>query len=68
MPSAHSSGCSFQYSQTSIRSGNVLGMGKGFWCSDVVRGHDLGDVIIQACQRAVREPLTDSFGWMLMIP
>ncbi len=40
--------------QTSIRSGNVLGMGKGFWCSDVVKGHDLGDIITQACQRAVR--------------
>ncbi len=41
-------------SQTSIRSGNVLGMGKGFLCSDAVIGDDLGDVICQACRRAVR--------------
>ena len=42
------------YRQTSIRSGNVLGMGKGFHCSDAVRGHDLGDIIEQACRRIVR--------------
>lgn len=43
-------------SQTSIRSGNVLGMGKGFHCSKLVHGHDLGEIIEQACQRAVRVP------------
>ena len=40
-----------------MRSGNVLGMGKGFHCSDIVQGHDLGDIIEQACHRAVRLPL-----------
>ena len=41
-------------SQTSIKSGNVLGMGKGFQCSEAVKGHDLGRIINEACQRAVR--------------
>ena len=40
-------------SQTSIRSGTVLGMGKGFKCSDFVVNQDLADIIDQACQRAV---------------
>lgn len=31
-------------------------MGKGFHCSNVVLGHDLGEIIEQACQRAVRCP------------
>lgn len=39
-------------SQTSIRSGNIIGMGKGFHCS-TSKGADLGDIIEQACQRAV---------------
>ena len=39
--------------QTSIRSGIVLGMGKGFYCSDNVKGRDLGDVIQQGFNRAV---------------
>lgn len=43
-------------SQTSIRSGNVLGMGKGFHCSHAVRGYDLGDIITGALHRAVRSP------------
>ncbi|MCJ1464831.1 hypothetical protein MMC07_003446 [Pseudocyphellaria aurata] len=43
---------SFPIDQTSIRSGNVLGMGKGFHCSQFVQGHDLGEIIEQACQRA----------------
>ena len=42
------------YSQTSIRSGNVLGMGKGFRCSDTIKNQDLSDVIHAACQRQVR--------------
>lgn len=42
------------HSQQSIKSGKVLGMGKGFHLSDSVRGHDLGEIISQACQRAVR--------------
>ena len=40
-------------SQTSIRSGNILGMGKNFICSSAVKGHDLGEMITQACNRAV---------------
>jgi len=31
-------------------------MGKGFHCVDAVKGHDLGEIICQACQRAVRPP------------
>ena len=41
-------------SQRSIKSGNVLGMGKGFHCADAVKGQDLGEIISQACKRAVR--------------
>lgn len=41
-------------SQTSIRSGNVLGMGKGFRCSDTIKNQDLSDIIHAACQRQVR--------------
>ncbi|KAL8949530.1 MAG: hypothetical protein Q9222_004367 [Ikaeria aurantiellina] len=41
---------SFPIDQTSIRSGNIIGMGKGFHCS-TSKGHDLGDLITQACQR-----------------
>ncbi len=39
-----------------MQSGTVLGMGKGFHCVDAVKGHDLGEIICQACQRAVRPP------------
>ena len=31
-------------------------MGKGFYCSDAVRGHDLGDLITGAYERAVSHP------------
>ncbi|KAL8804638.1 MAG: hypothetical protein Q9182_002446 [Xanthomendoza sp. 2 TL-2023] len=41
---------SFPIDQTSIRSGNIIGMGKGFHCS-IYKGSDLGDLITQACQR-----------------
>ena len=34
----------------------MLGMGKGFYCSDAVRGHDLGDLITGAYERAVSHP------------
>ena len=44
-------------SQTSIRSGNVLGMGKNFICSNAVKGHDLGEMITHACKRAVGAPV-----------
>lgn len=36
-----------------MRSGNVLGMGKGFVCSDLVKGHDLGDIFDAAFEREV---------------
>lgn len=41
------------FRQTSIRSGIVLGMGKGFLCSESVKGRDLGDAIQQGFDRAV---------------
>ncbi|KAL8867864.1 MAG: hypothetical protein Q9174_005381 [Haloplaca sp. 1 TL-2023] len=41
----------FPIDQTSIRSGDIIGMGKGFHCS-IYKGHDLGDLITEACQRA----------------
>ncbi|KAL8852939.1 MAG: hypothetical protein Q9221_002189 [Calogaya cf. arnoldii] len=41
---------SFPLHQTSIRSGDVIGMGKGFDCS-TYKGHDLGSLITGACQR-----------------
>ena len=31
----------------------MLGMGKGFHCAEYLIGRDLGDIITQACQRAV---------------
>lgn len=39
--------------QTSIRSGIVLGMGKGFYCSNKLKGQDLGNAIQQGFNRAV---------------
>ncbi|KAI9881268.1 MAG: hypothetical protein M1830_005554 [Pleopsidium flavum] len=42
---------SFPIAQSSIRSGTLLGMGKGFACSSGVLGQDLGEVITKACQR-----------------
>ncbi|CAD6582885.1 MAG: hypothetical protein ASARMPRED_001094 [Alectoria sarmentosa] len=47
---------SFPLDQTSIRSGNVLGMGKGFQCSEHLIGRDLGEIITKACQHAVFTP------------
>ena len=56
------------YSQKSIKSGNVLGMGKGFHCADAVKGQDLGEIISQACQRAVRlSPLIEAKRFMLTV-
>ena len=48
--------------QTSIRSGTVLGMGKGFLCSDSVKGRDLGDAIQQGFVQAVSNPMI-LFSW-----
>ncbi|KAI9766417.1 MAG: hypothetical protein M1840_006523 [Geoglossum simile] len=42
---------SFPVEQTSIRSGNLLKMGKGFHAADDVLGRDLGELIMEACQR-----------------
>ncbi|EEP76786.1 conserved hypothetical protein [Uncinocarpus reesii 1704] len=42
---------SFPIEQTSIRSGNVIAMGKGFRCSDGTVGDDLRELIMEACQK-----------------
>ncbi|KAK2759305.1 hypothetical protein FQN54_002783 [Arachnomyces sp. PD_36] len=42
---------SFPIDQTSIRSGLMIGMGKGFMCSNGTVGMDLGQLIAEACQR-----------------
>lgn len=42
---------SFPVDQTSIRSGLMIGMGKGFLCSNGTVGMDLGQLIAEACQR-----------------
>lgn len=42
---------SFPVDQTSVSSGNLLGMGKGFRCSDSVLGQELGGLIVSACQK-----------------
>ncbi|KAL0265219.1 N-acetylglucosamine kinase 1 [Diplodia seriata] len=42
---------SFPVEQTSIRSGVLLDMGKGFRATNGVHRRDLGDLIMQACQR-----------------
>ncbi|EAW11817.1 putative hexokinase [Aspergillus clavatus NRRL 1] len=42
---------SFPIEQTSISSGLVIHMGKGFLCSNGTLGQELGDLIVQSCQR-----------------
>lgn len=42
---------SFPIDQTSIKSGLMIGMGKGFLCSNGTVGMDLGQLIAEACQR-----------------
>ncbi|KAL2218023.1 putative hexokinase [Thermoascus aurantiacus ATCC 26904] len=42
---------SFPIDQTSIRSGLVIHMGKGFLCSNGTVGQELGDLIIKACRK-----------------
>lgn len=37
-------------------------MGKNFMCSNAVKGHDLGEIITQACQRAVGILLPSQWG------
>lgn len=43
------------HSQTSMRTGRLLGMGKGFACSSTILGQDLGEVLEQACRRRVSD-------------
>lgn len=43
--------------QTSLRSGTMQGMGKGFMAAQGLLGHDLGDLIQAACSRRVMDPL-----------
>lgn len=42
---------SFPIDQTSVRSGRVIHMGKGFLCSNGTLGQDLGDLIMKACRK-----------------
>lgn len=42
---------SFPIEQTSLRSGKIQSMGKGFRCAETVVGQDLGDLIVNACRR-----------------
>ncbi|KAF2196250.1 actin-like ATPase domain-containing protein [Delitschia confertaspora ATCC 74209] len=42
---------SFPVEQTSIRSGNILTMGKGFRATDGTFGQDLSDLIMASCKR-----------------
>ncbi|KAK2808590.1 hypothetical protein FQN50_004622 [Emmonsiellopsis sp. PD_5] len=41
---------SFPIDQTSVRSGRVLSMGKGFLCSNGTTGQDLAELIMEACR------------------
>lgn len=41
------------FSQASARSGNVVGMGKGFRWPVEMQAKDLGEIIEQACRRLV---------------
>lgn len=42
---------SFPVEQTSINSGLVIQMGKGFLCSDGTEGQELGELIVQSCRK-----------------
>ncbi|KAE8349251.1 hypothetical protein BDV28DRAFT_152071 [Aspergillus coremiiformis] len=42
---------SFPVEQTSINSGLVIQMGKGFLCSNGTVGQELGDLIVQSCRK-----------------
>ena len=42
---------SFPVEQTSVRSGRVISMGKGFLCSNGTEGEELADLIMEACQK-----------------
>lgn len=42
---------SFPVDQTSISTGNLQGMGKGFRCAESVLGQELGGLIVSSCQK-----------------
>ena len=42
---------SFPIEQTSVSSGLVIHMGKGFLCSNGTLGQELGDLIVQSCRK-----------------
>lgn len=42
---------SFPIEQTSLRSGKIQGMGKGFCCAQSVVGQDLGNLIVTSCRQ-----------------
>ncbi|KAH8698314.1 putative hexokinase [Talaromyces proteolyticus] len=42
---------SFPVEQTSVNSGNLQNMGKGFRCADGIVGQDLGGLIVAACRK-----------------
>lgn len=42
---------SFPIEQTSVNSGLVIHMGKGFLCSNGTVGQELGDLIVQSCRK-----------------
>ncbi|KAE8155224.1 hypothetical protein BDV25DRAFT_146348 [Aspergillus avenaceus] len=42
---------SFPIEQTSLNSGLMIQMGKGFLCSNGTLGQELGDLIVQSCRR-----------------
>ena len=54
-PKADSKFLAHMHRQTSIRGGTLLQMGKGFCATHGVQGHDLGDLIMQACTKIVRD-------------
>lgn len=42
---------SFPLEQTSVGGARILPMGKGFLCSEGITGHDLGELISEACSK-----------------
>jgi hypothetical protein len=40
--------------QTSVRSGTLIDMGKGFCAPIGVKGQDIGELIMRACRKKVR--------------
>lgn len=46
--------------QTSIRSGMLLAMGKDFCATEGVLGRDLGDLIMESCNKLVSTAMRES--------